>query len=261
MKISIITVSLNSEYTIEDCIISIINQSYKNIEYIIIDGGSTDGTLDIIKKYSNKISLWTSEKDNGIYDAMNKGINLATGKIVGIINSDDIYANSSVLEDIVEFISKENIDSCYGDLVYVNQEDTNKIIRFWKPGKFNKKKYKNGWMPPHPTFFVKNHIYKKYGFFNLKFPIVADYELMLRFLYKHSISTAYIPKVLVKMRVGGRSKPSFVNVITNNISCYRAWKANGLHPRTITFFLKPFSKMNQFLKYASQKDKKIILTK
>ena len=247
MKVSIITVSLNSANTIEDCIKSVVNQSYKNIEYIIIDGGSTDGTLDIIKKYGNKISFWISEKDYGVFDAMNKGINLATGEIVGIINSDDIYFDDFVIENIVEFITKKNVDTCYGNLIYVDRKNTNRIIRFWKSGKYNKTKFKRGWMPPHPTFFVKNQIYKKYGSFNLKFPIVADYEIMLRFLYKYNISTFYIPKVLVKMRTGGQSKPSIINIINNNISCYLAWKENGLRPNPITFLLKPLSKVIQFL--------------
>lgn len=248
MKVSIITVSLNSANTIEDCIKSVVNQSYKNIEYIIIDGDSTDGTLDIIKKYANKISFWISKKDHGVFDAMNKGINLATGEIVGIINSDDIYFDDFVIENIVEFITKKNVDTCYGNLIYVDRKNTNRIIRFWKSGKYNKTKFKRGWMPPHPTFFVKNQIYKRYGSFNLKFPIVADYEIMIRFLYKHNISTVYIPKVLVKMRTGGQSKPSIINIINNNISCYRAWKENGLKSNPITFLLKPLSKVIQFLK-------------
>lgn len=248
MKVSIITVSLNSANTIEECIISVVNQSYKNIENIIIDGGSTDGTLDIIKKHASKISFWISKKDCGIYDAMNKGINLATGEIVGIINSDDIYADDFVIENIVEFITKKNVDTCYGNLIYIDRKNTNRIIRFWRSGKYSKTKFKRGWMPPHPTFFVKNQIYKKYGSFNLKFPIVADYELMLRFLYKYNISTVYIPKVLVKMRTGGESRPSLINIIDNSISCYRAWKENGLGPNPITFLLKPLSRVNQFLK-------------
>ncbi|MFX0140450.1 MAG: glycosyltransferase family 2 protein [Candidatus Hodarchaeota archaeon] len=248
MKASIITVSFNSVNTIEDCIMSVANQSYKNIEYIIVDGGSTDGTVDIIKKHANKISFWVSEKDNGIYHAMNKGIHFATGNIIGIINSDDFYADSFVVDNIIEFITKENVDTCYGDLVYVDREDKNRTTRIWKPGKYSKTKFKKGWMPPHPTFFVKNHIYDKYGSFNLKFPVVADYELMLRLLYKYNISTAYIPKVLVKMRTGGKSRPSFFNIMSNNISCYCAWRANGLRPNIITFLFKPFSKLNQFIK-------------
>lgn len=248
MKVSIITVSLNSANIIEDCIESVVNQSYKNIEYIIIDGGSTDGTLDIIKKYENKISFWISKKDHGIYDAMNKGINLATGEIIGIINSDDIYADDFVIENIVEFITKKNVDTCYGNLIYIDRKNTNRIIRLWRSGKYSKTKFKRGWMPPHPTFFVKNHIYKRYGSFNLKFPIIADYELMLRFLYKHNISTVYIPKVLVKMRTGGETRLSIINVINNSIFCYRAWKENGLGPNPITFLLKPLSKVIQFLK-------------
>ena len=249
MKVSIITVSLNSAHTIEDCIISVMNQTYKNIEYIIIDGGSTDRTIDILNKYKNKITYQISEKDCGIYDAMNKGIKLATGENVGIINSDDIYANRFVVEEIAEVMSKENINSCYSDLAYVDKENTDRIIRFWRPGKYSKTKFKRGWMPPHPSFFVKNDIYKRFALYNLKFPIVADYELMLRLLYKHNISTVYIPKVLIKMRTGGKSRPSLINVINNSMSCYRAWKENGLRPNPITFLLKPLSKAPQYLKF------------
>ena len=248
MRVSIITTVYKGVKTIEDCIKSIISQTYSNVEYIIIDGGSTDGTLDIIKKYMNSIAKVLSEPDDGIYHAMNKGIKIATGEVVGILNSDDIYADNYVIENVVKYLSENDIDCCYGDLVYVDKNDTNKIIRKWMAGNFAKRKFEKGWMPPHPAFFVKNRIYERYGSFNLKFPIIADYELMLRLLYKHDISTIYIPKVLVKMRTGGKSKPSFINVINNSISCYHAWKANGLRPRIITFLLKPLSKINQFLK-------------
>lgn len=248
MRVSIITTVYKGVKTIEDCIKSIINQTYSNVEYIIIDGGSTDGTLDIIKKYMNSIAKVLSEPDDGIYHAMNKGIKIATGEVVGILNSDDIYADNYVIENVVRYLSENDVDCCYGDLVYVDKNDANKIVRKWIAGNFAKRKFEKGWMPPHPAFFVKNRIYEKYGSFNLKFPIVADYELMLRLLYKHDISTIYIPKILVKMRTGGKSNPSFNNVINNSISCYHAWKANGLRPKIITFLLKPILKVSQFIK-------------
>lgn len=246
MKVSIITVVFNSKDTIEHTIESVLTQNYKNIEYIIIDGGSTDGTVDIIKKYEKRLAYWVSESDDGLYDAMNKGIRAATGDIVGILNSDDMYADSSVIEESVNIISKEKVDTCYGDLVYVDKDNTQKVIRQWKSGNFLKDRFKRGWMPPHPTFLVRIEIYQKYGLFNTNFSIAADYELMLRFLYKLGCSTAYIPKVLVKMRTGGNSSPSLANTIKANIECYRAWKVNGLNPNPFIFIIKPLSKFSQY---------------
>jgi glycosyltransferase len=248
VKVSIITTSFNSKNTIDDTIKSVLFQMYKNIEYIIIDGGSTDGTVDIIKKYEDKIASWISESDNGATDAMNKGIKMATGEIVGILHSDDMYADSSVIEEVVNTISKEKTDTCYGDLVYVDRNNTEKVIRRWKSGNFSRQKFEWGWMPPHPTFFLRRELYKKYGFFNTNFQIADDYELMLRFLYKFGCSTTYVPKVLVKMRTGGNSRPSLINTIKSNIECYQAWKINGLNPNPFTFILKPLSKIAQYIK-------------
>ena len=248
MKISIITASLKCSQTIEDCIQSIINQTYSNIEHIIIDGGSRDGTLGVINKYRDKITKVVSEPDKGIYDAMNKGIKLATGDVVGILNSDDIYADKFVVENVLQTMSDGKVDTCYGDLAYVDREDTKKIIRNWKGGEFNKLNFKRGWMPPHPTFFVKKEIYEKYGLFNLDFPVTADYELMLRFLYKYNVSTTYIPGVLVKMRTGGKSRPGMINTARNMLENYRAWKVNGLETNLLTFVMKPLSKAKQYLK-------------
>ena len=246
MKVSIITAVYNGSETIEDCIKSVVRQTYSKVEHVIIDGGSSDGTLDIMKKYNDRISKWISEPDNGIYDAMNKGIKNATGDIIGILNSDDIYTNEFVIENVAEIISAYNVDSCYGDLVYVERKNTDKIIRYWKAGNFYKDRFKKGWMPPHPTFFVKKSIYEKYGFLNLDFPLAADYEIMLRLLYKHNISTAYIPKLLVKMRSGGTSNPG-IYTIKAIVENYKAWKVNDLTPDPFTFVLKPLSKIPQFL--------------
>ena len=221
MKVSILTATYNSSETLEDCIKSVANQTYPLIEHIIIDGGSTDGTLDVIKKYKNKIAKVISEPDKGIYDAMNKGLRSADGDIIGILNSDDMYADNSVIESVVSTITDNNVDSCYGDLVYVDRDDTAKIKRQWKAGEYKKEKFKKGWMPPHPAFFVKKEMYERYGYLNLDFPLAADYELMLRFLYRYGITTAYIPKVLVKMRAGGTSRPGLYT-IKATIENYRA---------------------------------------
>lgn len=245
MKVSIITAVLNNRKFIESCINSVQSQTYPNIEHIIIDGGSTDGTLDIIQKYNNKIAKYITEKDNGIYDAMNKGIKTATGDIIGILNSDDMYYNRKVLETVIRTFAEENASSCYGDLVYVEKGNPEKVARYWKSGEFYKERFKKGWMPPHPTFFVRKVIYEKYGLLNLDFPLAADYEIMLRFLYRHEISTSYIPQVLVRMRVGGTSRPG-VYTMKSVFENYRAWKVNGLsYP--LTMLLKPFSKLFQYV--------------
>ncbi|MEM0333513.1 MAG: glycosyltransferase family 2 protein, partial [Candidatus Aenigmatarchaeota archaeon] len=193
MKISVITVTFNSASTIETTIHSLLCQTYKNVEFIIIDGLSTDRTLDIINYYRNKIDIFISEKDNGIYDAMNKGIGLATGDVISILNSDDMYANSSLLEVVANAFKRNQIDCLYGDLIYVNRINTNKILRYWKSREFKENLFCTGWHPPHPTFFVKNECYQKYSSFNLDFKIAADYELMLRFLEKYLLKSFYLP--------------------------------------------------------------------
>lgn len=249
MKVSIITVCYNSVDTIEDAIKSVLSQSYPDIEYIVVDGGSTDGTLEIIGKYRDKIAKFVSEPDRGIYDAMNKGIKLAAGEIVGILNSDDFYADENAVKKIVEAIEKEKADICWGDLVYVVKNNTDKVVRFWKSSEYQEKKFRQGWHPPHPSFFVKKQVYEKCGVFNLDFKIAADYELMLRFLEKCGVKPCYIPQVLVKMRTGGKS--NFMNVFTvikANLESYQAWKANGLKGGCLAVFLKPLSKIKQFFK-------------
>jgi len=244
--VSVITVVFNNKDTIESTIKSVLGQTYKNIEYIVVDGGSTDGTVDVIKKYNKYISKWISEPDNGIYDGMNKGIKMATGQIIGILNSDDVCADNKVIEVVVKAIEENSADCCWGDLVYIDRENTDKIIRYWKSSEFKEGKFKRGWMPPHPTFFVKKYVYEKYGYFNLDFPIAADYELMLRLLEKYKIRSCYIPKVLVKMRTGGKSNRSLVNIIKANIECYKAWKVNELSINPLVFLIKPASKIFQF---------------
>lgn len=247
-KISIITVCYNSEKTIEDTIQSVINQTYENIEYIIIDGKSSDSTLFIINKYKNNISLIISEKDKGIYDAINKGIDLATGEIIGNLNSDDFYIDNNVIEDVVTQLQQTKAKGLYADLIYVDNENTNKITRLWKSNEYKKDMFLKGWMPPHPTFFVKKEIYQRYGKFNLDFTSAADYELMLRFIHKHEISLTYLPRVIVKMRVGGISNASLKNRIRANREDKKAWLINGLKPHPFTLILKPISKLSQFLK-------------
>lgn len=246
MKISIITAVLNCKHTIEQTILSILAQKYKNIEHIIIDGCSTDGTLEIIGRYEHSIAKILSEPDKGIYDALNKGISLSLGEIIGVLHADDLYAHDEVLKTVVDVFEKQNVDSCYGDLQYVHKDDPNKVIRHWKSSEYCHGKFKSGWMPPHPTFFVRRWVYEKYGYFNTDFRIAADYELMLRLLEKHRISTYYIPEVLIRMRFGGASNRSLKNMLIKSSEDYRAWKINNLDGGLHTIFLKNISKIPQF---------------
>jgi len=247
MKVSIITVCYNAKSTIEFALQSVLNQDYKDIEYIVIDGASSDMTLSIIKKYEGKIAKIVSEKDNGMYYALNKGIELATGDVVGLLHADDFYASNKIISRIVTEFQSKNIDAVYGDLQYVFKEDINKVFRNWNSNPYNPSLFLKGWMPPHPTFFVKRECYKDFGKFNTTFSISADYELMLRFLYKHNIKATYIPEVIVKMRVGGVSNISIQNRIKANMEDRRAWKINGLKPNVLTLFLKPLSKLRQYI--------------
>ena len=246
MKISIITVTYNSAASIEQTMRSVLDQSYKNIEYIIIDGGSTDQTLDIISKYKAQLGYFISEKDNGIYDALNKGIAAATGDIIGILHSDDFYTSNTAIEHVAQQFAKTNCNAVYANLYYVNRVNTDKITRKWHSGKYSNGMFINGWMPPHPTFFVKNEVYKKFGAFNLNFKTSADYELMLRLIHKHKIKLSYLDEYIIKMRVGGQSNVSVNNRVIANLEDRKAWDVNGLKPRFYTLWLKPLRKIAQF---------------
>ena len=244
MKVSIITVSYNSEKTIEDTIQSVISQDYQDIEYIIIDGASSDATKSIIDNYKTDISCFISEPDAGIYDAMNKGVNASNGDLIGILNSDDVYSNSFVVSDMVNALG--NSDAVYADLVYVDFNNLDKVKRVWKSGRFKKGAFYFGWMPPHPTFFVKKECYLNFGLYSLSLRSAADYELMLRFIHKNNIRVSYLPEIIVKMRVGGVSNISLKNRILANREDKKAWKINNIRPKAFTFFLKPLRKLSQF---------------
>ena len=227
--------------------LSVIEQDHTDIEYIVIDGRSTDGTSRILEKYRSKISKLVSEKDEGMYFALNKGISMATGNIIGILHSDDFYSGPKVISRVAKQFESEKCDSVYGDLQYVSKDDAHKVIRHWKSEPFEPKLFLRGWMPPHPTFFAKRECYEKLGAFNTAFSISADYELMLRFLYKHGISSSYIPEVMVKMRTGGISNAGISSRVKANQEDRRAWKINGLKPTSFTLILKPLSKLRQFI--------------
>jgi len=247
MKVSIITVSYNSVAYIEQTIQSVVGQDYPNIEYMVIDGGSTDGTVAIIEKYRQHIQTFISEKDNGIYDALNKGIALATGDIIGILHSDDFYTNQTIISQVVDCFCETNTDIIYGDLMYVSRNNTDKIVRYWKAGNCNRHKLQFGWMPPHPTLFIKRNCYEQYGYFDTNFTIAADYDLILRLFWKHNLSYSYLPKVLIKMRVGGKSNRNLKNIFRKSKEDYRALQHNGVGG-IISLIFKNLRKVHQFLK-------------
>jgi len=247
MKVTIITVTFNSAATVEDTLKSVQSQDYGNIEHIIVDGGSSDGTLEILGQYTSGIARIIKGPDKGIYDALNKGIAAATGDVIGVLHSDDVYTDESVISDYVSVFKKENCDAVYSDLYYVARNDTRRIIRRWKSGNYKPGAFLNGWMPPHPTFFAKRTVYEKFGGFNLSFKTAADYELMLRLIHLNKISLVYLPKFTVKMRTGGASNVTLASRLNANMEDRRAWRLNGLRPRFYTLLLKPLRKLRQFL--------------
>ena len=247
MKVSIITVVWNNKETIRDAINSVLSQTYKNIEYIIIDGASTDGTVEIVQSYKGKITKFISESDKGLYDAMNKGINLATGDMVGILNSDDFYIDEFVIEKVVKEFEEKQVDSVYADLVYVKPEDLHKTIRYYDSSNFNPKKFAYGWTPAHPTFFVKKEVYEKYGLFRTDLKIAADFDILARFLFIHKISYSYMREVLVKMRIGGVST-SFSSIWINNIEQLQVCHDNNIDTNIFKILLKYPSKILGYFK-------------
>lgn len=248
MKISIITVCYNSEKYLEDAIKSVLNQTYKNIEYIIVDGNSKDNSLNIIKHYEPLFEgkmKWISEKDKGIYDAMNKGVSLATGDYIGLINSDDFLANNNVIENIVKEVINSNAEAVYGNLEFINPEENNKVVRVWKDIEYNEELIRKGWHPAHPTLYLKRGIYEKVGLFSLNYKIAADYDLMLRVFEKYKPKTKYINKVMVKMRVGGVSTSGLKSKIIIIKECSQAWKRNGLKKPIFFDFIRLIRKIAQ----------------
>lgn len=246
MKVSIITVVFNGEKTIQTAIDSVAAQNYSDIEYIVIDGGSQDTTLEILNRNKYRINVLISEKDDGIYFAMNKGIQLAKGELIGILNADDFYQDRNVVSDVVEQIKSTFSEGVYGDLVYVDKNDTSKVIRYWKAGKYFRNDFLWGWMPPHPTVFLKKTVYEKFGLFNTKFISAADYEFLLRIMFKYHVHLDYLPRIITRMREGGKSNISFQNRIKANNEDLLAWKINGLNPYFFTTYLKPIKKIKQF---------------
>jgi glycosyltransferase involved in cell wall biosynthesis len=254
MKVSIITVTFNCVSVINDCLNSISSQEYNNIQHIVIDGASTDGTLSILESKHSQISTLISKPDNGIYDAMNKGIRIATGDIIGFLNSDDFYANNKVISKVVrEFERDSLLDACYSDLIYVDQLKISKIVRYVKSSEFNIGLFSKGWCPPHPTFFVRRSVYERLGIFDLNYHIASDVDLMMRFLEKHKIKSKYIPEVWVKMRMGGTTNKNLKNIWLQNKEIIHSFNKNNLSVNLLKFLVfKIISRILQFFKRSSQ---------
>lgn len=248
MKVTIITVTYNSEKYLADCIDSVVKQTYPNIEHIIIDGKSSDATVDIIKKYESNISIWVSETDRGMYDAINKGLKLAKGDIVGILNSDDMLETEDVITDIVNAFKTEEVGAVYGDLEYVHTEDTSKVFRIWKGKPYKRSLFKIGWMPAHPTFYIKRSLIEEFGGYESHYYSAADYEFMARYLFHHNVPAYYLPKLIVKMRIGGQSNKNFQQRFRANRRDYLAMKKNKIPFAFFVSILKPLSKLHQFYK-------------
>lgn len=247
MKISIITVSFNSAATLETTLLSVAEQSYADREHIIVDGGSTDGTLAIIDRYRSSLSHVISEPDDGIYDAMNKGIALATGEIVGILNSDDLYAGPAILEKIAGVFSDPLTDACYSDLVYVRPDNLERVVRYYSGAGFKPDRFAWGWMPPHPTFFVRRALYGQYGLFKTDYKIAADFELTARLLFHHKVRYAYLPEVTVRMRTGGVSTAGWRSTILLNQEVLRACRENGIKTNVFKVLSKYPYKILEFV--------------
>jgi glycosyltransferase involved in cell wall biosynthesis len=248
MKVSIITVVYDNESTINYAIESVLSQDYSNIEYIVIDGKSTDGTIEKIQNYKDHITCFLSEPDGGIYDAMNKGLKLATGDIIGILNSDDFYVSNDIISEIVNEFEDKKVDLIFGDMVYVKPENLDKITRHYRSNNFHPNKFAWGWMPGHPSCFLKREIYEKYGYFKTDYKIAADYELLTRFMAKHGISYSYIPKVIVKMRTGGVSTANLKSNWILNKEIVRACRENGIKTNMPKVLLKYFTKIFQLIR-------------
>ncbi len=245
MKISIITVCFNSASTIEETILSVAAQKYADKEHLVIDGASTDGTVGILRRHSS-IAHWVSEADRGIYDAMNKGVAMASGEIVGTLNADDVYADDTVLSQVAAVFADPAVEACYADLVYVDKHHPDKVVRYWKSCPYKAGLFERGWMPAHPTFFVRRRVYEQFGTFDLNFSRQADFELTMRFLAVHGIKSVYIPRIWVKMRAGGISNNSMRGMIKGNLEAWRACRKNKLDVGPFFMLTKIMSRVPQW---------------
>lgn len=238
MKVSIITVAFNSAATIRDTIESVLAQDYPEIEYIVVDGGSTDGTQDTVKEYGARVSRLISEPDRGIYDAMNKGIQIATGDVIGFLNSDDMYIDSTAVSQLIKAMNSQKADCVFADLIYVAPENTNQVLRYYNSARFKPGLFQYGWMPAHPTFFAKKAVYEKAGLFSLDYKIAADFEFLVRILAVNMASYTYVPKPIVRMRAGGVSTSGLKHSLLLNREIVKACQANGINTNLAKVLLK-----------------------
>lgn len=237
MKISIITATFNCADVVSDCLASVDGQTHNEIEHIVIDGASTDGTLAVLRAHRHSLGALVSGPDAGIYDAMNKGITLATGDIIGFLNSDDFYTHCRILESVARCFSEDpELQACYADLMYVDRFDISRIVRYWRSESFVSGSFSQGWCPPHPTFFVRRSVYERLGGFDLRYSIAADVELMMRFLEGGKLRAKYVPEVWVKMRLGGVTNRNWFNIWTQNFEILAALKRHGLVAHPLVFF-------------------------
>ena len=248
MKISIITVSYNSESTILDTINSVNNQDYPHIEHVFIDGKSSDKTLQIINNNSSRDNVIISENDKGIYDAMNKGISHSSGEIIGILNSDDLYSSNTVISEIIKSFKSSGKEIVYGNINYVNKEDTKKVIRKWRSSIYKNESFKKGWHPPHPSFFVKKELYTNYGNFDTNLKIAADFDIMYRFIEVKKSSTFFLDRFIVNMRVGGESNRSILNIYKGNKDVIKSFKKYNTKPHFLYVLYRLIPKLKQFFK-------------
>jgi glycosyltransferase involved in cell wall biosynthesis len=245
LKISIVTAVYNNRETIASALDSVLAQTDAYYDLVVIDGGSTDGTLEILNHYADRIEVLVSESDRGIYHALNKGIQQASGDVVGFLHSDDLFADTGVLSRIAVAFVDPGVEAVYGDLLYVRKDNPDQVVRYWRAGNFSRSRLNWGWMPPHPSFYVRRSVYERLGAFDTSYHIAADYDCMLRFLGRGRIRVAYIPEVLVKMRVGGTSNRSIRNIIQKSREDYRALRNNGIGGLG-SLLIKNFQKLPQF---------------
>jgi glycosyltransferase involved in cell wall biosynthesis len=248
IKISIITAVFNSQPTVCQAIDSVLSQTHPLVESVVIDGASNDGTLDALESYRSRLGVFISEKDNGIYDALNKGINHSSGDVIGFMHADDVFDSHDVLQKVATAFEDPKVDAVYGDLVYVNYSDIQKVVRYWKSGEYNNKSFSKGWMPPHPAFYARRSVYERLGLFDTSYRISADYDITLRFLATGNISATYIPKVFVRMRLGGLSNRSLRTVFNKSIEDYKIIKRNKVGG-IFSLICKNFRKLPQFLQH------------
>ncbi len=246
MKISIITVCYNSAETIAATLRSVREQTYADIEHIVVDGGSSDATLKVLASEGTHVVKIISETDHGIYHAMNKGLAVITGEVVGFLNSDDVLSHPTVIEKIVAIMSNRAVDACHGDLVYVAQHDTDKLVRYWRSSAYRPGLFERGWVPAHPSFYARAALYRKHGGFDLEFRLAADFDMLLRLLEIHQISSVYIPEVLVKMRLGGATNGKLLNVFKQNVEIAQAFRKYGLRVGLRPFAFKLMLRLSQF---------------